>query len=686
MLRYATSAALALHPVARAPCFADNACMTLLPFRGAPGSRTKPRRDSAQDLMAADSFAARLALALNALNFSRGQLSASAGLDKSLVSRWLSGQAVPTSHNLARVSEALAQRKPGFNMTLWTASRADFDAFFGLPPPVSAAGSEEAPTGAASHDTSPAHPRLELNLSPRRFLQMAVAAGVLGILASWAWLWLSDRHDSSRIESQPPVIAGLSTAPAGSIAVLPFANIGREESQKYFSDGLTDEMIAALARVPGLRVAARSSSFALAGKNTDVRAAAKALNVRSILEGSVRQDGDRIRIEIALVNGFDGFQQWSQSFDRDLGNILGIQDEIAQNVAQIVTPTRVGKPRLSGRSATIDPTIYRKYLQAEVAFATRTEAGTALATALLREVTRAAPYFPDAFAAQASTLLRAASLKSADAKVTGEFQTALNRALTLDPTNPQALAVQIEYEASRLNWDKVISNALILRRLYPHNSMALDGLYSAYRALGLYDLALSAERESARLDPLSYIARRKLGYILVQYGHFGEAIDALKSSLEVQPGQPGAMSELCYAYAFAGRAAQAKSIEVQLSFPGMPLMERTYCSMGIALSSGDTVKSHAIAEEVARHYGDFGAQEDDLGKVFAAVGEYDRAAYWFERAYDRQVYFFDVYSEVAIPKALFRSPRWIALARRPAFQKWRASSALAQKLFRAVKS
>src|SRR5271154_1652683 len=110
--------------------------MALLSFR-APGSRAKPLPDPAQDLTAADSFAARLSLALNALNFSRGQLSASAGLDKSLVSRWLSGQAVPTSHNLARVSEALAQRKPGFNMTWWTAPRADFDAFFGLSPPAS---------------------------------------------------------------------------------------------------------------------------------------------------------------------------------------------------------------------------------------------------------------------------------------------------------------------------------------------------------------------------------------------------------------------------------------------------------------------------------------------------------------------------------------------------------------------
>jgi tetratricopeptide (TPR) repeat protein len=169
----------------------------------------------------------------------------------------------------------------------------------------------------------------------------------------------------------------------------------------------------------------------------------------------------------------------------------------------------------------------------------------------------------------------------------------------------------------------------------------------------------------------------------VQYGHYGEAIDALKSSLEVQPGQPSAMGELCYAYAFAHHLAEAKAIEAQLSLPGMPLMSRTYCTMGIALSTGDTSKSRAIAEEVAAHYGDAGAQEDDLGKVLAVVGEYDRAMDWFERAYDRHIYFFDVFSEAEIPKALFKNPRWIALAQRPAFRQWRAASARARKLFSA---
>jgi TolB-like protein/tetratricopeptide (TPR) repeat protein/transcriptional regulator with XRE-family HTH domain len=648
-------------------------------FRGASGSHKEPLADATQGVPP-DRFAARLALALNVLNFSRAQLSAAAAVDKSLVSRWLSGQVLPTSHNLARVSEALAQRKPGFNMTLWTAPRAEFDAFFGLSP----AASVPQPVDAAPAEKAEAGPKSKPPFPTTRFRWAAGASAAIGIvlLGLLAWLWWSAHGHSAR--SNLPAIAEAPTAPAGSIAVLPLANIRGDARERYLSDGLTEELIATLAKVPGLRVAARSSSFAFAGKNTDIHAIARALNVRSIVEGSVRQDGDRVRIALELINASDGFQRWSQTYDRDLKNILSVQNEIAQSVAKVLSPARWrNADPATAKPVEIDPAVYRKYLQAQMAFSARTAPGTERAATLLRDVTRAAPNFADAFAAQAATLFGPIMIKSADARTVAEFESALGRALRLDATNPQALAVQIDYEAGRLNWNRVIADAVILRRMYPHNATALQGLFSAYRALGLYDLAVSAEREAARLDPLSYIARRKLGGILVSQGKYGEAIAPLKSSLDVQPGQPSAMSELCYAYAFVHRIAEAKSIQSQLSLPGMPAMARTYCTMGLALSSGDTAKARATAEEVAAHLGIAGAGEDDLGKVFAAAGDFDRAMDWFERAYDKQIFFFDVYSDVSFPRALFETPRWRALAERPAFRKWREASAQARKLFTA---
>jgi tetratricopeptide (TPR) repeat protein len=174
--------------------------------------------------------------------------------------------------------------------------------------------------------------------------------------------------------------------------------------------------------------------------------------------------------------------------------------------------------------------------------------------------------------------------------------------------------------------------------------------------------------------------------MLDDLGRFDEGIAALKSSLEIQPGQPSAMGELCFAYADAGRIAEAKSVLVQLSLPGMPDLWRKYCTMGVALSTHDTATSRGFAEELAANYRQLGSQADDVGKVFATVGEYDRAMDWFERAYDRHIFFFNIDGDVIIPKALLANPRWIAMTRRPDFQRWRAASARAEKLFASTKS
>jgi len=127
---------------------------------------------------------------------------------------------------------------------------------------------------------------------------------------------------SWRRGTPPPSAPSTATVAASSIAVLPFANLSGDPKKVYFSDGIADQLITELAQTPSLRVAARSSSFAFRGKEVDVKTIAKALNVRAVLEGSVREDGNRVRIVAELINANDGFQIWSDSYDRDLTNIL----------------------------------------------------------------------------------------------------------------------------------------------------------------------------------------------------------------------------------------------------------------------------------------------------------------------------------------------------------------------------
>src|SRR5438045_8412650 len=174
--------------------------------------------------------------------------------------------------------------------------------------------------------TAPAPGPLDL----KDWLLVGLMGLVVVLLIVQLALGLSWRRNAPE-SLQPPVRI------ASSIAVLPFANLSGDSSKAYFSDGIADQLISELARTPSLRVAARSSSFAFRGKAVDVRTAARALGVRTVLEGSVREDGRRVRIAAELVDASNGFQIWSESYDRDLTNILALQDDIAHAITAALT-------------------------------------------------------------------------------------------------------------------------------------------------------------------------------------------------------------------------------------------------------------------------------------------------------------------------------------------------------------
>jgi TolB-like protein len=247
-----------------------------------------------------NAFCERLILAMKALNFSRAQLAASVGVDKSLVSRWLSGRVRPSSHNLARISNELSRLKPGFNMTVWDRPREDFESFFGL----AAAHAESMALNGA--DSPPA---------------AEPAAG--------AW-------------EEPLVPAPPLPAPPNSIAVLPFENLSGDPLQDALCDGVSVEIANRLAGYPDMRVAGHKSAFFFKGKNEDLRSIGRKLGVRELLEGSIRCEGLRLRVSVQLVRVEDGFTLWSQSFDRKLTGILAIQAEIAEEISEKIRDRRVG--------------------------------------------------------------------------------------------------------------------------------------------------------------------------------------------------------------------------------------------------------------------------------------------------------------------------------------------------------
>ncbi|HYR41654.1 MAG TPA: protein kinase, partial [Terriglobia bacterium] len=151
----------------------------------------------------------------------------------------------------------------------------------------------------------------------------------------------------SAVKSALEQVAVKSSEPEASIAVLPFTNMSADKENEYFSDGLAEEIINALTHIPGLKVTARTSAFAFRGKEQDIRTIAKALDVRTILEGSVRRAGNRIRVAAQLINAANGYHLWSERYDREMSDVFAIQDEIAQAIAAALQVT------LSGKSVTV---------------------------------------------------------------------------------------------------------------------------------------------------------------------------------------------------------------------------------------------------------------------------------------------------------------------------------------------
>jgi len=234
------------------------------------------------------------------------------------------------------------------------------------------------------------------------------------------------------VQRPPPAVPPFRCPPAmqPSIAVLPFVNMSADAEQEYFSDGITEEIINALVRVPGLKVAARTSVFALKGKQQDIRATGSDLNVSHVLEGSVRSEGRQLRITAQLIQVEDGFHLWSESFDRERVNVFAIQEEIARAIAEVLTE-QLAAPGSVAQGPHIDVRAYDEYLRGRAHLRARSEEDLAQAMGLFRKVTDSHPDYAPAWAALAITA------DVLDDHATAER--AAQRALDIDPDNVDAL-------------------------------------------------------------------------------------------------------------------------------------------------------------------------------------------------------------------------------------------------------
>ena len=371
-----------------------------------------------------------------------------------------------------------------------------------------------------------------------------------------------------------------------SIAVLPFANMSGDRDNEYFSDGISEEIINALTQLPRLRVAARTSAFSFKGKNADLRTIGEQLNVSTVLEGSFRKAGGRLRITAQLVNVADGYHLWSERFDRELSDVFAIQDEIATAIARRLEVTLgAGADRPLVKPPTANLEAYDLYLKGHALVLQR---GPALLRAV--ECLEQAVLFDPGFALALAELAEALLLQALygmtplqDVRTRAEDATA--RALAADPQLVGAqialalFALMAEYnrEKSSHAWARAVE-------IDPAHveARSLRALYDLCYLRGAFDDAVRESRAALEMDPLSVHARAQLALVL-GWGRSDEAVAEARRGIELDPNAFYPHWALLHALALGPRPEEgvAAGTKMLVKFGRHP-----WLMMGLSLASG----------------------------------------------------------------------------------------------------
>jgi len=472
------------------------------------------------------------------------------------------------------------------------------------------------PVLTAEADTAPPRrgaTRPPFGLAPRAWLiTMALVVSALGS----GLLWLAGRalSDGSGVSASAPV----------SVAVLPFANLTGQESDEYFSDGMTEELIFALSQVSGLNVIARTSAFTFKGKSIDVRQVGRDLGVDHVVEGSVRRDGARVRIGVRLTRASDAAGVWAETYERDLVEALSLQREIAARVAASLTvhATRPGAAsRVDVAAAAQD-----LYLRGRYLWNRRTEESLSLARGLFEEALEQAPEFAQAHAALAATY---AVMEFNSVTPPGESaplaRAAAERALAIDPNMPLALAV-IAGLVSGIDHDWEQSGRLFEQAiaLQPADATVHHWYGTNLIGLGRFDEGIRELRQAQQLDPLSMPVAYSLGEAYFFARQFDRVLEQANAMAAADPTFAGRFDLLARANAMLGRWDEALDAAERCTIAIL-------CRAVALARAGRAAEARALAATMETSSA-AALMPYSIAAVHAVLGETDAAFRWLDRA------------------------------------------------------
>jgi TolB-like protein/class 3 adenylate cyclase/tRNA A-37 threonylcarbamoyl transferase component Bud32/Tfp pilus assembly protein PilF len=416
-----------------------------------------------------------------------------------------------------------------------------------------------------------------------------------------------------------------------SIAVLPFEDLSIDKNQEYFSKGLAEELLDALATIPGLRVAGQTSSFQFNGKTADYPAIGRKLHVASILEGSVSKQGNRARIRVRLVQAADEYYLWSENYDREMNDIFAVQNDIARSVAGALKVKLLGG-KIQGLAAkSASPDAFNAYLMGRHFKEQGDQANLEKAVGYFEQAIQIAPGYAGAWAELGVCRTRQAARVYVPAEEGyRKAREAVDQALALDGTLGEGYSARGMLEMVH-DWNWVGADTSLQRglALAPGNADMILRAGILARTLGRFSDAVELSRRSMQIDPLYPSSFHNAGLALYYAGQNDEASAAFRKALELAPQMP-------FEHAYLGQVYLAQSRHEEALKEALQEQHPLYRLHALALAFhalGRKKEADATLEDLIAKFHDDPTQ---IGEVYAFRGETERSLEWLERAYKQR--------------------------------------------------
>ena len=474
-------------------------------------------------------------------------------------------------------------------------------------------------------------------------------------------------HPTPPLETLP--VADVTDNP--SIAVLPFVNTSDDTANEYFADGLAEELLNVLSKMRGLRVASRTSAFSFKDAKVDIPTMAQKLNVATILEGSVRKAGNRVRVSAQLIHVATDSYLWSATYDRELEDIFAVQDDIARSVVTELRATLLEERPDAAATAGVEAEIqvaargrgdnveaYRLYLLANFHHDRFTAEDSAIAIEAYRAALKLDPSYALAWAGLAIAYARAAGSGWPGTALEEGFRLArkaAEKAMRLAPDISEAHeAMGVFRLTSDFDWKGAEASFARALELSPGNVRVIRDAVDLLRALGRSDEAIALMRQAVELDPLSWSVYRELANCYLGAGRFDEAEAAIRKSLELSPDARMLHFRLSVICLCQGRLDEALKAATRVVHDGFRLLALAM----VYHAQGRHVDSDAALEELIETMADTGAFQ--IAEAFAYRGDRDQAFAWLERAHAQRDAGMHMLREAQSMRGLHADPRWHA--------------------------